>query len=536
MDMETDTANINDNITKVQDVTDQVMPTTTVTEVDDKACDPKTDESMDKDVISEDDDDFEDEIDTVGKVIDCTYGEATVVKTIKKLGEGFEKPQKGQEVTVNYAGRLHDTQVQFDANDGFTFTLGSGVIEGWSDAVATMKKGEKSTIIIQPTKGYGAQGAGSAIPPNATLEFDIELVSWVSEEDLSSDKNGTLLMKTIKEAEKELFKKPTELSTVTVDYTLKTADGREISKGPTTFVVDDGDESIPLGLEVAVKNIKLNQVVSLNIVGASCYSFQSPHAQGGVDLWYDQLTLTEMNNPKEQWGMTPDEKLSECEMLRLKGNDAFKKGVLPRAVRRYEGSVSCVEWLGNEATDEQKQQATLMALPSHLNLAQCYLKQQEYQLCISKCDKALEIDSNSSKAFFRQGMAFFALKDFISARSALRQACILLPTDGLARLELKKVEETIEKEKQLEKKTYGGMFNKIKGFASDGRDMPSNNNKDEGGNEFEDYDGDDDCADGGDGGGCGEGCGCHGGGDENMETPAGEEDKVKESTQPQSTE
>lgn len=95
------------------------------------------------------------------------------------VGTGAEA-MSGDSVTVNYVGMLPDGTV-FDASakhgQAFTFQLGAGqVIKGWDKGVAGMKVGGKRQLIIPPADGYGAQGAGNIIPPNATLIFDVELV------------------------------------------------------------------------------------------------------------------------------------------------------------------------------------------------------------------------------------------------------------------------------------------------------------------------------------------------------------------------
>ena len=95
------------------------------------------------------------------------------------VGSGAQ-PKRGQSVTVHYTGRLEDG-TEFDSSRGgdpFTFTIGIGeVIAGWDEGVATMKAGGKRTLVIPPELGYGAEGFPGAIPPNATLIFDVELIS-----------------------------------------------------------------------------------------------------------------------------------------------------------------------------------------------------------------------------------------------------------------------------------------------------------------------------------------------------------------------
>lgn len=103
-----------------------------------------------------------------------------------QIGDGAEaKP--GQMVSVHYTGWLYDENaadnhgVKFDSSvdrgQPFQFPLGGGrVIQGWDQGVAGMKVGGKRTLVIPPEMGYGAQGAGGVIPPNATLVFDVELL------------------------------------------------------------------------------------------------------------------------------------------------------------------------------------------------------------------------------------------------------------------------------------------------------------------------------------------------------------------------
>jgi FKBP-type peptidyl-prolyl cis-trans isomerase FkpA len=89
-------------------------------------------------------------------------------------------PRKGETVSVHYTGwftdgRKFDSSV--DRDDPFAFVLGAGqVIAGWDLGVASMKVGDKVKLTIPPELAYGAQGYPGAIPPDATLVFEVELL------------------------------------------------------------------------------------------------------------------------------------------------------------------------------------------------------------------------------------------------------------------------------------------------------------------------------------------------------------------------
>lgn len=100
-----------------------------------------------------------------------------------KVGTGTVA-EKGKKVSVHYTGWLDNNGEKgkkFDSSrdhgSPFSFGLGNGqVIKGWDEGVAGMKIGGSRTLFIPASLGYGAQGAGGVIPPNAGLIFDVELL------------------------------------------------------------------------------------------------------------------------------------------------------------------------------------------------------------------------------------------------------------------------------------------------------------------------------------------------------------------------
>ncbi|MBC7643154.1 MAG: peptidylprolyl isomerase [Flavobacterium sp.] len=116
---------------------------------------------------------------------------------MEQLAAGFEKTdsglryqfiqrgsgkqaEDGKTVAVHYEGSLENGKV-FDSSyprkKPIEFRLGQGqVIEGWDEGIALLKVGDKARFVIPSHLGYGSRGAGGAIPPNATLIFDVELM------------------------------------------------------------------------------------------------------------------------------------------------------------------------------------------------------------------------------------------------------------------------------------------------------------------------------------------------------------------------
>ncbi|OAY34838.1 peptidyl-prolyl cis-trans isomerase FKBP62 [Manihot esculenta] len=191
-------------------------------------------------------------------------GKQGLKKKLLKEGEGWDTPENGDEVEVHYTGTLLDG-AQFDSSRArgtpFKFTLGQGkVIKGWDEGIKTMKKGENAIFTIPPELAYGASGSSPTIPPNATLQFDVELLSWTSVKDICKD--GGIFKKILAEGEK--WENPKDLDEVLVKYEAQLEDGTVVAKSDgVEFTVNEG-HFCP-ALSKAVKTMKKGEKVLLTV-------------------------------------------------------------------------------------------------------------------------------------------------------------------------------------------------------------------------------------------------------------------------------
>eukprot|EP00026_Physarum_polycephalum_P009127 Phypoly_transcript_09239.p1 GENE.Phypoly_transcript_09239~~Phypoly_transcript_09239.p1 ORF type:complete len:413 (+),score=126.11 Phypoly_transcript_09239:104-1342(+) len=388
-----------------------------------------------------------------------------IVKKILREGEGSEKPTKGADVTVHYVGTLLDG-TEFDSSRGrgdpFKFKLGVGqVIKGWDQGVATMKKGELALLTCKSEYAYGASGSPPKIPPNATLQFEVELLSWTDEEDISPAKDGGILKKVLEDADPAGWETPREEAKVTVKLSGKILGGAEFEpEHQAEFVI--GDEQIGEGLEAAISSLKKGQKARFTLKPQYAFGAQGDSARGippNATVVYE-IELIDFVKEKESWDMSPEEKMTAAQKRKDDGNELFKASKFKRAIKKYKKALTFLD-AEYGMTDDQKGKAKELKVPLYLNLAACKLSTKQYTDVLEDCKKALEIDPNNQKGLVRQAKANIELDEWEAAHKALARALELDPNNADAKREQARLKKKIADQAAKDKKAFGGMFEKL---------------------------------------------------------------------------
>jgi len=220
-----------------------------------------------------------------------------VAKEIVKDAEAgsWKTPKKGDEVSVHYVGTLESDGSEFDSSRSrgtpFKFTLGLGhVIKGWDLGVATMKKGELARFTLKPEFAYGDSGSPPKIPANATLVFEVELLDWVSKDDLFQD--GGVIKSEVKEGTG--WKKPKSGDEVRLSMKVTSKNGNEIESNDGLDYVLGSEALGPLSRAVdkALAGMKKGEEAQLTCSADYAYGAEKSPEGAIVDLVLEQIYET----------------------------------------------------------------------------------------------------------------------------------------------------------------------------------------------------------------------------------------------------
>ncbi|KAJ0034296.1 hypothetical protein Pint_25548 [Pistacia integerrima] len=394
-----------------------------------------------------------------------------IFKKILVEGEKWEIPKDLDEVLVKYEARLEDGTL-FSKSDGVEFTVEEGYFcPALAKAVKTMKKGEKVLLTVKPKYGFGetgrpAIGDEGAVPPNAALQINLELVSWKTVSDITKDKK--VLKKILKEGEG--YERPNDGAVVQVKLIGKLYDGTIfVKKGhdeeqPYEFKIDE--EQVVDGLDRAVKGMKKGEVALITVqpeygFGASDSQQELAIVPANSTLYYEVEMVSFVKvGEKESWDMNTQEKIEAAGKKKEEGNALFKAGKYDRASKRYDKAVKFIE-CDSSFTDEEKQKTKVLKTTCNLNNAACKLKLKEYKQAEKLCTKVLEIDSRNVKALYRRAQAYIQLADLDLAELDIKKALEIDPNNRDVKLEYKLLKEKVREYNKKDAQFYGNIFAKM---------------------------------------------------------------------------
>jgi len=370
----------------------------------------------------------------------------------------------GDTVFVHYVGTLVSDGSKFDSSrdrdEMFEFTLGKGnVIKAWDLGVATMKRGELAVLVCKAEYAYGESGSPPKIPGGATLVFEVELFDWKGE-DVTEDKDGSITKSIIKDGEG--YKQPHEMTSCRV-HLIGLHNGRTFQDEEISFIVGEVfDGSIVPGVLLAVQKLKKSEKARFTVASKYVYGAEGNsklNIPPNSDVVYE-IELLDMEDPKDSWNLSNEEKFSESEQAKQKGTDMFKAERYEVALRYYK---RVVELIGAEDTleEQEAEQRVKLLLASHLNSAMCHLKMNSNEDAIESCNEAIKLDAKSEKGLFRRGTAHLNMHNYEDAAADFRATISIEPTNKLARNNLAQAVNAIKQAQEKEKKTYKGMFAKF---------------------------------------------------------------------------
>lgn len=317
-------------------------------------------------------------------------------------------------MSLHYTGTLLDG-TKFDSsrdrNQPFEFQLGTGaVIKGFEMGIPTMKKGEKCVLTCGPEYAYGANGSPPNIPPNASLNFELEMLGWKGE-DISPDSSRGIERFILTAGEGQST--PGEGDHVEL-HVVGVHEGRVFDERDVQFdLIEAGEFELCRGVQLAVEKMHRMETARLVIKPKFAYGVVGHEKYGipaNATIEYT-VTLKAYTSIGKVWKMDEKDLLARAQITKDRAVEYVKKEKYQTALDLF---VFCLNFLDKDGTSEEVKKLKLAVA---LNTALCHQKLNQHTEGKNACNVALELDPENQKALYRRGLFQFNMWDLDEAEA-----------------------------------------------------------------------------------------------------------------------
>jgi len=350
-------------------------------------------------------------------------------------------------------------------------------VSNFLTGVASMKKGELSRFTLKPEYAYGKVGSPPKIPADSTLIFEVELLSFSNEKDITKTRDGGILKKVLLEGQG--WQQPNYEAKCVINYITRLADGTEVENVKEKCIVI-GDEQVVTGIEQAVESMKAQEKALFKVQPNYAYGSAgnaalniAPDAQLSCEV-----ELVSFEKEKESWELDKFEDKYEAALARkAAGNQLYKGKYLQRAVKKYNKALEFFQYDSKLEAAQKERVNKELKMPCYLNLAACHLTLHEYKKVLENANKALEIDGHNVKGLYRRGVANTELDQWDQARYDLEKAMSLDSNDKEIKSAIVRLNQKVKAQDTKDRKLFGNLFQKLS--ALEEKEKPASSEKTE---------------------------------------------------------
>eukprot|EP00300_Choanocystis_sp_HF-7_P042947 c9600_g1_i2.p1 GENE.c9600_g1_i2~~c9600_g1_i2.p1 ORF type:complete len:527 (+),score=162.25 c9600_g1_i2:43-1623(+) len=369
--------------------------------------------------------------------------DGAVTLRVLNAGTGWQNPEEGDEVVVQYVGRSNGKEfVRVDQPT--PVVMGTGVLPAGVEKALTSegKKGTKLHVSLNSewASGFGADGHGA--------EFEIELFDWNTVSDIHGDHG--IVVKTIGQVSS--YESCDDACKVTLTLQGTGFPGNVVFEAEHQVVTTIGDGDLPYALEQGLGKLKKGQSATVSITNAYL-------KQGDFE---SVLYTVKIDDVVPTYSLNFEDKIAASTKRREQGNNYFNAGDYTSALSKYKNAFKLVEH-ASEKDDDKKAAIDQMKLLCHLNKAMVYKKQNDLKTALSECRDALKISPSHAKALFRLGTIHLALGELADAKSTFERVKELDPTITDADKQLALVAKEQKKRDQTDKRLFAKMLGGLTG-------------------------------------------------------------------------